>query len=233
MDQEELRIRVESALASLAYLPIDVTVDDNIVYLSGTVRSGEEKELAARLARQVKGVRSVVDKLTIGEVAPVNLEREGEPYRDAGLQEVNLDQVGTGEDVEPDFVDSIGTTDVMESTSENEPFFPPTDPVVVPTAREKEGIKVIGGFAPTADDNLSEPLGHPPKIYQTDDELAEDVQLALLRDASTSNLDIRVLVRNGIVYLRGRVQSLEDVEQAEAVASSVPGVVEVREELEY
>lgn len=38
--------------------------------------------------------------------------------------------------------------------------------------------------------------------------------------------------RDGVVYLRGRVGSLEDVELAEAVAEQVPGVDEVEEELE-
>ena len=228
MDQDELRNGVEAALAPLAYRPIDVTVDNNIVYLSGTVRSGEEKELATRLAERVKGVRKVVNRLAIGEVAEVDLHKEGEAFR-----EVELEEVDVGAGVEPDFVESIGTTDVMESTSENEPFFPPTDPVVIPVEREKEGIEVLGGFAPTSDDNLSDLPNHPPRIYESDDELAEDVRLALLRDAGTSSLRISVLVRNGVVYLRGQVQSIEDVDQAEAVASSVPGVVEVREELEY
>lgn len=228
MDQEDLRIKVEAALAPLAYRPIDVTVDNDIVYLSGTVRSGEERELAVKLVEQVEGVRKVVSNLAIGEVARLDLGKEGQPYEETELEEV---EVGPG--IEPDFSEAIGTTDVMESTSESEPFFPPTDPVVIPVEREEEGIEVLGGFAPTSNDAGSEPSGHPPQIYHSDDELAEDVRLALLRDASTSSLNIRVLVRNGIVYLRGRVQSVEDVDQAEAVAAGVPGVVEVREELEY
>ena len=35
-----------------------------------------------------------------------------------------------------------------------------------------------------------------------------------------------------MVYLTGKVRSLEDIEQAEQVAGSVPGVEEVEEELE-
>lgn len=225
---EELRIAVEEALAPLAYRPIDVALDDGVVYLNGTVRTGEERELAIRLVEHVKGVRKVVSNLMIGEVGVVELERGGQPYEEATLEEVELE-----EGVEPDFAGSVGTTDVMESAAETEPYFPPTDPVVFPVEREEEGIEVLGGFAPSSVDEPSEPPDHPPKIYHSDDELAEDVRLALLRDASTASLNIRVYVRNGIVYLRGRVQSIEDVDQAEAVAASVPGVIEVREELEY
>jgi osmotically-inducible protein OsmY len=55
---------------------------------------------------------------------------------------------------------------------------------------------------------------------------------AIRNDAYTTDLDIDVTVENGIVYLRGRVNSLDDVEQAEEVAGSVEGVVDVEEELE-
>jgi osmotically-inducible protein OsmY len=65
-----------------------------------------------------------------------------------------------------------------------------------------------------------------------DDEIAENVLNAIRNDAYTTDLDIDVTVENGIVYLRGRVNSLDDVEQAEEVAGSVEGVVDVEEELE-
>ncbi|MBI2953295.1 MAG: BON domain-containing protein [Chloroflexi bacterium] len=228
-DNEQTRIKVEAALAPLAYRPIDVTVDDDgIVYLNGTVRSGEERELAIRLAGGVEGVQKVSSNLEIAEVGSMDLERSGDSFQESDEEEVDL-----GSSVEPDFTEALGTTDVMESSSEAEPFFPPTDPVVFPIRREEGGIEVVGGFAPTSEDDVSEPRDYPPKVYQTDDELAGNVRRALARDASTASLDIRVLVYNGIVHLRGRVQSIEDAEQAESVAAEVPGVVEVREELEY
>jgi osmotically-inducible protein OsmY len=48
----------------------------------------------------------------------------------------------------------------------------------------------------------------------------------------TTDLAVRVAVRNGVVYLRGAVSSLDDAESAEEVASRVPGVAEVVEELD-
>ncbi|MBI4318875.1 MAG: BON domain-containing protein [Chloroflexi bacterium] len=227
-NDSELRLRAEAALAPLALRPIDVTVDDGVAYLTGTVRTGHEQEMAEGLVRQVRGIRKVVDRLQIGEVAEIAEEAPIEVLEDTSFEAMESVQA------EPDFTTWIGTTDVMEAGSGTEPFFPPTDTVVVPVEREEEGIEVLGGFAPTSEDNLTEPEGHPPAIYHTDDELAEDVRLALLRDASTNPLSpqIRIAVRNGVVCLRGAVQSIEDVEQAEAVAAMVPGVAEVREELE-
>jgi hyperosmotically inducible protein len=46
-------------------LMIDVDTKDNVVTLSGTVRSAEEKAEAVRLARTTTGVKRVIDKLTV------------------------------------------------------------------------------------------------------------------------------------------------------------------------
>ena len=46
-------------------LKIDVDTKDNVVTLTGTVKSAAEKAEAVRLARTTTGVKSVVDKLTI------------------------------------------------------------------------------------------------------------------------------------------------------------------------
>ena len=46
-------------------LKIDVDTKDNVVTLTGTVHSAEEKAEAIRLARTTTGVKRVVDKLTI------------------------------------------------------------------------------------------------------------------------------------------------------------------------
>ncbi|HMA37464.1 MAG TPA: BON domain-containing protein [Chloroflexia bacterium] len=74
--------------------------------------------------------------------------------------------------------------------------------------------------------------GTTDRLKYNDDELAEKVTHALRNDAYTTDLDIDVEVEDGIVYLRGRVNSLDDVEQAEEVAGRVDGVVDVEEELE-
>ena len=66
---------------------------------------------------------------------------------------------------------------------------------------------------------------------RNDDDLALAVQRELGEDALTADLPIRVGAVNGVVILRGEVPSLEDAENAEAVAARVGGVQEVREEL--
>jgi osmotically-inducible protein OsmY len=65
-----------------------------------------------------------------------------------------------------------------------------------------------------------------------DEGIADAVRRELREDASTTDLGLDVEVREGVVYLRGEVPLLEDAENAEAVAATVPGVIEVVDETE-
>jgi hypothetical protein len=133
---------------------------------------------------------------------------------------------------EPDFVEDVGTTDVMLAVEEGLTYIPPLDPVVASDPDSEEGLEVVGGFAT---DSLEAPLDQdqvPARVRRNDDELAEAVTRALRADSYTTDLAIDVEVEDGVVYLRGQVTSLEDIEQAEEVAGRVPGVEDVEEELE-
>jgi hypothetical protein len=108
-------------------------------------------------------------------------------------------------------------------------FFPPTDPVVAPASGGN--LEVLGGFTPTSDTSLEvEPsaLDNQPG----DEALADAVRRELREDALTTDLAINVIVRRGVVRLRGTVPTLEDAEHAGEVAGRLPGVAEVVEELE-
>ena len=64
-----LRLRAEKAKGTLRGFGIDVEVDRGVVWLNGRVASPEQETLAIGLARQVPGVKQVVNKLSIA--APV------------------------------------------------------------------------------------------------------------------------------------------------------------------
>jgi hypothetical protein len=130
-------------------------------------------------------------------------------------------------DGDADFTDQPLTTDATEVVEgdTDETFFAPTDPVV--TAGDGGEPEILGGFAPTAE---------PPAPERSsdgrvgDEALADAVRDALALDASTADLTLGVEANDGVVTLRGTVQSLEDAENAEAVAGAVRGVVEVIDE---
>lgn len=149
------------------------------------------------------------------------------------LDVLDLDSSFIVESEEPDFMQDPGTTDIIQVVEEGETYFPPTDPPTRPgTGSGFESVNVMGGFSGTS---LEAPIDvdeHPIRLQTNDDELAEQVRYALRADAYTTDLNIEVEVENGIVRLHGIVGSLDDIEQAEQVAGSVPGVDDVEEDLE-
>src|SRR5688500_1022628 len=144
---------------------------------------------------------------------------------------LNLDSSWRVEGEEPDFMGDPGTTDLIEAIEENEPYFPPTDPPLR-TDDGLEGVDVLGGFAATSLEEPIDDVDHPLRLQTNDEEIADRVRYALRADAYTTDLNIEVEVEDGTVLLHGKVRSLDDIEQAEQVAGSVPGVEDVQEDLE-
>lgn len=143
---------------------------------------------------------------------------------------LDLDSSWIEESEEPDFSDDPGTSDVIAVVEEGETYFPPIDPPL--RASRNQGASVVGGFAGESLELPGEPEDHPQQVRLNDDELAERVTYALIADSYTADLNIEVEVIDAVVYLHGKVASLDDIEQAEQVAGSVPGVEDVEEDLE-
>ena len=131
------------------------------------------------------------------------------------------------------FADDPGTTNVIDVVENGATYFPPTDP---PSTRadDADGFAVLNGFSQTSTDAIDDDDTVPEddeNRVPTGDELADYVRRELREDAATGDLPIHVTARGSTVVLRGEVDTLEDAENAEAVANEVPAVVEVREEL--
>lgn len=99
--------------------------------------------------------------------------------------------------------------DALASVEEAEPYFPPTDPVMG-----------------------EQPVGAAEARGTGDEALAERVRRELSEDATTTDLEIEVDVRESVATLRGRVPELADTDNALAVAGRVPGIEDVVDELE-
>jgi BON domain-containing protein len=133
-------------------------------------------------------------------------------------------------DDDADFTDQPLTTDaraVVEDGDGSEVFFAPTDPVLRPGAHGEP--EIAGGFSPTAEAPTPE---RSSDGRVGDEAIADAVRDALALDASTADLQLNVEVESGVVRLRGTVSSIDDGENAEAVAGAVPGVTEVADETE-
>jgi hypothetical protein len=141
-----------------------------------------------------------------------------------GRRLVNHLEVDPALQVETDSASLEPEEDEEELTDEDTyfPYFPPTDPVIARTERDFE---ILGGFAPTSMDEQTIAASIDGQVG--DEALADAVRQVLREDAATTDLSIVVHVRDGIVYLHGRVPDLVDSDDAVEVASRVPGVDEV------
>jgi osmotically-inducible protein OsmY len=236
MTDQELTTRITKTLEA-AGIYIDAERDNGTITLAGAVDSDENRQAALDVANAVAGPvgLTVNDQLEVMTVIPDDAFDE----RDQGASEFELadslapsdvdDDSEPGLELEPDFTGDIGTTNARLVVEEGDTYFPPTDPVVRPVDDGEEQLEIVGGFEATAmDDEMSSP---GIVRARNDDELADAVHRELISDASTTDLGVRVAAVEGTVILTGSVPSLDDAENAEAVASRVPGVVEVREEL--
>ncbi|HWE62254.1 MAG TPA: BON domain-containing protein [Chloroflexota bacterium] len=127
------------------------------------------------------------------------------------------------------FFDNEGLEDeperVMSAASDDDPpDMPPIDPPVLP--RGREGAQVAGAI-----DEIDEEY-YTADEPMSDDEITARVRRALRMDAATSMLRILVTTEDGVVTLQGTVQTLEDTDNAIEVASRIPNVVDVVDELE-
>ncbi len=241
----ELARAVDRLLQDEAGIFAAVRVGDGVAYLDGLVESAEQRGAASDLARRVAGIARVQNDLEVEEFG-VPGERAVDSsavYADTGYQMLDRDRVRDSEPLreatEPDFNDPIAevggdmTTNSMIAAEEGIPYMPPTDPVVHPSDSDQE-LAIATGFGETSMDEFPDTLATtafgdgPPG----DEDIRQQVVEALRSDAATIDLVIDVIVRNGVVHLRGQVQTLDDAEAAEEVASRIPTVREVVEELE-
>ncbi len=213
----EIQENVELALSSVLSVALNVRVNEGTVILEGAVENDADAMMAESLARQVEGVTQVINNLVV-EPPEISLETLGERQSEIAGVENDTEAVEDGEPYFP-------------AVEDGEPYFPPTDPVVWPSSRSEEGLEVRGGFAPDSLEEAFMPHTHET-LRHGDDEITDEVSRALSLAAITADREIEVETVDGVVYLRGRVGSLDEAEEAEAIAATVPGVVEVNEELD-
>jgi hypothetical protein len=162
-------------------------------------------------------------------------EQPGGPL-DAHTEEQLAD---AGGEFEPDFTDQSDLRDPSAASGANRSgaddpaaegdavYTPPIDPVVKTDAHGR--AEILGGFGSEEDASVERSASDG---RLGDEALADAVRRRLAEDSATTDLSIIVAVRNGIAHLRGQVTDLDDADNAENAAASVPGIREVVEELE-
>lgn len=132
------------------------------------------------------------------------------------------------EDLEPE--DEL-TSDSQEATEEGYPYLAPSDPPVLPS-EDLEGVRIAAGFAPSMEESHPDQEVKPARVEKGDLELEEHVYKALRYSSETQNLtDVEVCVCEGVVLLRGTVQSQDDIATVDDIVTDLDGVRAVRNDL--
>ncbi len=214
----ELKADVTNALlldpATDSY-EIDVAANNGMVTLSGRVESWAEKNLADDVSKSVKGVKDVVNNISIFfesdrtdyEIkSEIERKLEMNAYINEALVEVKVDKAAVT------LTGSVGS------------------------AREKNNVYAeawVGGVKNV--DNqlevkwyLGDDMQKPDKFsLKSDTEIKEAIKDTLLYDPRTSSFNIDVEVNNGVANLRGTVDNLKAKNSAEQDALNTIGVWKV------
>jgi osmotically-inducible protein OsmY len=111
-------------------------------------------------------------------------------------------------------------------------YTPPTDPPVIPSD-DLQGAKIATGFASSIEESDLDVEDLPVRVVDNDSDLEEDIRMALRQNSETTHLeDVRVYVRNGIVYLRGTVLDEDDITIVDEFVRDIDAVKDIRNELE-
>lgn len=214
---ESLTKRIERRLAEDVEAYVAVEEDGEVIVLSGLLGAEGERQAVLDVVADVAPGRRIEDNMEAPELLSEGVEEGGlmEPG-DFASQHILTDPLAAA---------GAGATGLESDVAAegDAVYVPPIDPV-------GGSRTVVGGFETSSLDSLEvdrSAFGGPG-----DEAIADAIRRELREDAATAGLAVGVAVRNGVVRLHGRVPLLDDSDNAAEVAARVPGVVEVREELD-
>ncbi|MGH2352471.1 MAG: BON domain-containing protein [Chloroflexota bacterium] len=235
VEQQSLVDRLERELEAQAGINAVVEVKGDELVLSGRVDTPEARQAAEDIVSGLVQGKRINNGLEVETVRPQAVSDFYAGEAPSAEPPESLEEIREQElEIDPDFSDQALSTSGLASAGvdtleeKDTVFFPPTDPVI--TSDEKGEAKVLGGFSPTSTTSVD--VARSASDAELGDEAIVDaVQRELREDAATTDLVIDIIVRQGVVHLRGTVRHLDDAENAQAVAGRVPGVSEVVDEL--
>jgi osmotically-inducible protein OsmY len=236
--------KIEQAIARDAGLDVIVEEDAGTLRMEGQVDSVEDSLASEDIATSLAHGEPIDNDLDVEAVIPTGAEgfAGGDAQAELVWAEPEPDATSARLELDADFTDQVMLDDAgaaagPRGAQDDDPaadageavWTPPSDPVI--EIDEYGAARVLGGFAADAFDDVAVERSAEDR-RPGDEALADTVRHALRADAATADLRVRVSVHDGVVHLHGHVPGPEDADSAEEVAARVPGVQEVREELD-
>lgn len=219
----EVRSDVVDALAAnpaTESWEVEVTATDGVVKLTGSVDSWYEKQLAAKIARSVRGVTEIDNQLALEyeddrpdpEIAAEIREKlRWDALVDDALVSVAVDD------------NEVTLTGTVGSAAEKR--------YAISDAWVDNVDRVNAEDLGVADWARDERFRTDKYIPKSDEEVEEAINDALFYDPRVASFDVDVSVDNGVVRLSGTVDDLKAKRAASQVASNTVGVWTVRNQV--
>lgn len=202
--------------------PIDVEVDNNTVTLSGTVNLWEESEIAQRIVTQIPGVNQVNNHLLV--------DYQTQPT-DAQIQQIIEQSLLWNNRIRASKIQvKVENGRVTLSgyvSSSREIYIAANDSYVT-------GVKAVNSARLIVDPRLrADQKLHNTAYFLNDLEIKETIRDTFRYDPIIGqDLPIQIKIKNGIVTLKGKVDSLIIKQAAIKSAENTVGVIKVYDELE-
>lgn len=206
IEDKDVTVAVERSLQAdpvVSHHDIDVVTEDGLVTLSGSVNHLLAKERAAQIARSIKGVRSVLDTLTV----------QTEPLSDRETEKkivMILETDPLTEDAKIDVSVSAGNV-ILSGTVHSQA----EQDAVRRIAAGVKGVKAIESR-----------LELDREEARSDEQLRSEISRRLESDALLHDEPVTVAVKDGVVTLGGSVTSALEKKRASDL-SRIAGVVHV------
>jgi hypothetical protein len=180
------------------------------------------------------------DNITVGERLGIEDTSILDEFEEDEISLEELDERLAAEDREAEF-DEDGPVDTqhgdgtayypLKAQQQGLVYIPPDDPPIMPSD-DPQGIEIAGGFA--KESQLEDPRGEyvPEQVAGGDWDLQARIESVLRKSSMTNQMtDVRIQVEDGIVYLSGQVETLDDIDVVCSVVQNIEGVNDVEEEL--
>lgn len=223
---------------------IDTEINGGVATLKGTVESETERQLAEELALGVKGITKVNNQLTIDPAytekhAKMDKDRDIDHRERSFMQKVedatltasvksqllwnnNTEGLSIDVDTKNGIVQLNGTVNSKTESQLAEQIARNTSDVM----GVKNNLKISEKKMSTADKAEREAKQASSKI--SDSWISTKVKAALMYNRTVDGTDINVDTKDGVVSLRGQVDSDFERKQAIAIADSIKGVKGVK-----
>ena len=110
-------------------------------------------------------------------------------------------------------------------------YIPPDDPPVLPSD-DLQQIEIAAGFGKEVELDDPRPEDTPDRLAEGDWDLQARIEAVLRKSSLTNQMTgVKVAVEDGIVYLSGEVETLDDVDVVCSIIGAIDGVEDVEEEL--